>query len=213
MSGSVKIDASGLRNVIRTAVSASKEQSRAMLSAANTLRQQIKTGMQQGQPGGEAWPAPSRWTGLAALRSRYSMRTLKWGRTSYGERVRKKSRRNFLSLPPKGKPALRRLSGAVRYAKQVRPGAAGGVEETAVRIGFLNQSAARRAEYHATAGHTQTVTPKMRRFLFAVGLFIRARKIKIPQRRHVEPVYEREKNQIAAGIQARVNAALAKQGL
>jgi hypothetical protein len=210
---SIKVDASALKNVIRTVAGVSREQSRALISAGNTLRLEIKTGMMAESPGGDVWPPTSRWTGLAALRTRYYWRTLAGSKHfKYQERARKKSKRQLLTLPDRGKPALRKLANAVRYIKQTRTGTDGGIEFTAVRIGFLTPSAAKRAEYHAGA-HVQTVTPKMRRFLFAVGLFIRSARIRIPPRRHVEPVYQKAKDRIAEGIRQRVASALSKKGM
>jgi hypothetical protein len=205
MSGTVKIDYRDLKKVTATAIRASKAQSSAMKSEGYRLKKEITTGMKAQHPGGETWPKAHPWTAMGLLRGRYVKRTRKWGRTSMTWTERRKGGAKALKTD---KTPLAKLANAVRYKAQEAGGAGGGVAVN-VRIGFLTSRAAKLAEYHATGG-TMPVTSKMRRLIYAAGLSIHASSIKVPKRRHVEPVYEQNKELIAANVSKRVADALNK---
>jgi hypothetical protein len=207
-SSSVKVDARDLKNVAGTAIRASKEQSRALASAGFMLQKAIKTGMKAQAPAGEVWPQAHPWTALGKLRGRLVQRRAKWGRTEMRWTERRRGGVRDLKT---GKRPLAKLVGAVRYRKYVDQGMTGGwISNTKVRVGFLTPRAGKLAEYHASGPHTQTVTNKMRRFLFAAGLGISKSQIKIPRRRHVEPVYERNRRMIENYISQRVGKVLTR---
>jgi hypothetical protein len=185
---------------------ASKAHSDALGSSGFRLRQLTQTGMRQQAPGDVAWPPASPWVQFGASllgRARMTQR-----------RAEKRKRGPKNPAPPlsgtKGRTPLKKLSGAVRYEKQVQAGPGGSIAQTTVRMGFLNTKVATLAAYHAEA-HTVAVTPKMRRLLFAVGLGISKSTITIPARPHVGPVYRKNHARIAGFCQKRTNAAWAGQ--
>lgn len=178
---------------------ASKAHSDALAASGFRLRQLTQTGMRQQAPGDVTWPAVHPWGqrhGLAKAKRAYARRQAKSG--AWG-----KSGRISVNKTP-----LSRLVGAVRYEKQVQSGPDGSIAQTTVRMGFLNPAVARLAAYHADA-HTVTVTPKMRRLIFAAGFGISKSTITIPARPHVGPVYRRNQARIAGFVQQRINTAWA----
>jgi hypothetical protein len=183
------------KNIEKKAKDASQELSRATIAAGYQLRQAIKTGMQQQAPGGEAWPQAHPWTiyGFIPMAKRAFAR-----RKSNRKRVIKK-----ISISKKGKIPLSRLAAAARYVTQTNG------DTTAVRVGFITPSAQKIAAWHAEGPHTVPVTPKMRRFIFAMGLSLSAQSLQIPRRPHVESVYRRSEKVIPDFIDRRVKAALA----
>jgi len=202
----LKIDNSqGTPQVRRHLLATSKATSRALISAGYYLRQSLKTGIKAEAPGGEAWPRTHPWTRYGILRTQWRTRTYKFGKTSMSEKSRV-SGRSRVAITGK-KTALARLAGAACYVKQVFPSPGGGVGETAVRIGFLTPSAARRARYHAESDHVIQVTPRMRRYLFAMGV-LPPRKIVIPKRRHAEPVEKANRQRVINYVRSRVITAL-----
>lgn len=204
----VKINYKDLKKVSQTSIKASREQSRAIASAGFMLQKAIKLGIKAQAPAGEAWPQAHPWTALGKLRGRLVQRRAKWGRTSMTWTERRRGGARDLKS---GKKPLAKLAGAVRYRKYVDQGMTGGwINNTKVRVGFLTPKAGKLAEYHASGPHTQTVTDKMRRLLFAAGLGISKSQIKIPRRRHVEPVYERNRRMIENYISQRVGKVLTR---
>jgi len=183
---------------------ASKAHSDALASTGFRLRQLTQTGMRQQAPGDVSWPPASPWVqfGSSLLgRARQAQRRAE--RRKRGPRVPARP-----IYGAKGRTPLKKLAGAVRYTKEIQAGPSGSIAQTTVRMGFLNPTVARLAAYHADA-HTITVTPKMRRLIFAVGLGIGKSTITIPARPHVGPVYRRNHARIAGFVQQRINAAWA----
>ncbi len=200
MIGKVRIKEQLQKDMLRESQQASRAQSSALTSAAYNLRQIIKQGMLAESPGGESWPPLHPWT-------KYSLITK--GSRSYRKRKeagKKVNRIKKLAISGKAKTALRRLAGATRYKKQINRSASGGVDQTAVLVGFITPSAAKWGEYHASGPHTVPVTPKMRRMLFALGLVVAGPQIRIPRRRHVEPVYAKNERAVVEFIRSRVEA-------
>lgn len=179
--------------------SASKAHSDALAASGFRLRQLTQTGMRQQAPGDVFWPVVHPWSqrgGLVKAKRAFARRQVKagvWGKAGK------------LSV---NKTPLSRLTGAVRYEKQIQAGPDGSIAQTTVRMGFLNPTAARLAAYHADA-HTVTVTPKMRRLIFAAGYGIGKSTITIPARPHVGPVYRKNHARIAGFVQQRINVAWA----
>ncbi|OGP69685.1 MAG: hypothetical protein A2Y80_02155 [Deltaproteobacteria bacterium RBG_13_58_19] len=178
---------------------ANKAYAGGIVAAGYELRAAVKRGIQQQAPGGESWPEPSPWIQFGpSLLARARQQQ---------HRLEKRKRATRKPPPPlfgsKGRTALKKLAGAVRLEKS------GDIQEIRVKTGFLNPRVAKLAAYHASGPHQLTVTEKMRRLIFGVGLGISKKTIIIPKREHVAPVYRRNEKIIAPFVRARVNAALA----
>jgi len=191
----VKIYDDALKEVEAKEKRAAQELGRATSSAGYKLQQLIKSGMQAEAPEGEKWPPASPWTRLKVM----AKAQRSFARAKAKGKAAKKVRR--IGIGGKGKKALSRLAGAVRFVKE------GSGEQTTVRVGFVSPSAAKLAAYHAEP-HTVAVTPKMRRLIFAAGLIITKPTLNIPARPHVEVIWKKRKDTIAPFVDRRVRAAL-----
>lgn len=203
----IKVDKRGLERAEKTMHQGAKVFAKATVSAGFELRGRIKEGMKAQAPAGEAWPAAHPWTRHGSLRNIWGWRRrgskTTWSATRY---MRKRTR---MSLGGDKRP-LARLVNAVRLRQEWASSLGSQSTSARVRIGFLGRRSGFLAGYHAEA-HAQRVTPRMRRFLFAAGLGIRAGSLKIPARPAVEPVYRRYGGRVPAFVRSRVAAALAGQ--
>jgi hypothetical protein len=170
----------------------------ATISAGYELRAAVKEGMRAEAPGGEAWPPAHPWTRAGIIRRAKSRMTRA---KKQGKGLRAPRRTTITG----NKKALGKLAGAVRLDKT----GGGEGQETRVRVGFLTARVAELAAYAASGPHIVPVTPKMRRFLFAAGLVIFAKSLKIPRRPHVEVVFAKNSARVQTYIDACVKTKLA----
>lgn len=179
---------------------ASQAHAGALASAGFRLRALIKGGMRQQAPGDVFWPRASSWIQYgSSLLSRARLVQRRAERRKRGSGVAEQALTGI-----KGRTPLSRLAAGVRYQKTQ------GSAETRVKIGFLNPSLAKLAAYHS-ADHTVSVTRRMRRLIFAVGLGISKSSIHIPARPAVGPVYRKNQARIAGFCQQRSWAAFRGQ--
>jgi hypothetical protein len=160
---------------------------KAMRGAAFELRQKMKEGMAAEAPGGETWPPLASWS-----------RRTTWNRL--GQLRRRRSRRG---ATPTSSRFLTKKRGLSRLARALEVRQQGG----AYAVGFLKPRAAYLAGYHAEP-HTQAVTPRMRRFIFAMGLALGKSQLKIPARPVVPPVYRAYGHRIPEFVRLRLAAIL-----
>jgi len=119
----------------------------------------------------------------------------------YTELVRKRKRRTYKRTPklstgmgPSAKAPLLQFKGGVRYVLDK--------DEKLLSVGFVNPKPGllKMLGMHAS-GWTTTVTRKMQKKFFAMGLPIATGKIRTPGRPLIEPVWEAEQDNMAENLE------------
>lgn len=201
----IRVDKRGLKTAEAVVKRGGDAFAKATRAAGFELRGKMKEGIQAQAPGGEAWPPPHPWTKYGSLRNVFAWRRSGGKRTWSATRYIRQRRR--MSITGDKKP-LARLAGAVRVRQDASGGLGSQGGQVKVRIGFLGRRGGYLAGYHAEA-HRQPVTARMRRFLFAAGLGVRAMPLQIPARPIVPPVHRRYGPLVPGFIRSRVAAAIA----
>lgn len=154
--------------------------------------------------GGGTWPDLNPHTGIlkkAGTKGGRQKSVKNWRSVWRGKKGKKRRGREYWSEKG-GKRStatspLLKLVGGIRYEYDK--------ETSAVSIGFVNPNMklSRLAAAHAD-GFTTPVTPRFRRFLFALGFPVKksTTELKTPKREIIGPVFEREKASIAKNIEA-----------
>jgi hypothetical protein len=166
--------------------------SSALKSEGWRLQRIIKLAIQMGAPPGERWPKLNPHTGVLNRAKKQWVRNYKLSRKGRkkGEEARRIYREQMLStrLNP-----LSKLAGATRYVYD-------GMIKT-VTIGFLAQRMRGLAKMHAR-GFETAVTPRMRKWAFALGFPLKrdTAKLTTPPRPVIGPVFDAEKVNIRRNV-------------
>jgi hypothetical protein len=183
---------------------ATRAVSSAFKSEGNRMREMIKLTMQRGGPNGE-WEKQNPHTSF--MRKRHGQRRIQsvknFRMVWKGERGKKTRERQYRQawVGTPMKDALQRMAGAVRYKYDP--------SDMLMSIGFLNNNRKMQewAKHHA-GGMRISITPRMRRLAFAMGMPLAkdTSEIKVPARPLVNPIFKKEETNIRKNLQNKIYA-------
>lgn len=171
------------------------------------LRKVVQDTIRRGGPGG--WQQLNPHTGILSKAKRGTVKNFRLSRKK-GESGRRIYRKTMTSTR---RSPLLRLAGAVRYRVDK--------DDLSAHIGFVNDDRrgyrVQRIISKAAQGYRTPLTPRMRRFAFAMGFPLKkdTNELVAPARPLMRPIFEREAGNVVRNISMRVvnNITRYRQGL
>ena len=158
----------------------------------NILQRAISTGGPEG----------AKWEKLSAYYTRLSKGGQgKWRRLS--SKTRNKRRGAGIDFPRPEKSPLLKFKGGIRYVVEK--------QDAMVRVGFVNPSAQfEKMLGMAATGFKTSVTRKMQKSFFGLGLPLVAGEIESPARPLIDPVFAAEENDISLNLERKFFANMSR---